>query len=117
MSNSHKSEDLAIRQCNISWTFTYNVSANKIYHNNTKMFLKNKSNHPMNSQDLETLTNRLSFVRAVTSGELIIYNRSKDQILVSMAALNLDPMFIELPMRYFTVAHIISLENKIAETN
>ena len=68
----------------------------------------------MNSQDLDTLTKRLAYIKAVTSYTLLICNRPMNDVLESIHLLNLDPMFINLPVRYFTQVHIKSLEDKIA---
>lgn len=71
----------------------------------------------MNTQDLKTLTNRLAFIRAVISGDLVFLNRPMNDVLIDIKRLDLDPIFVDLPVRYFNAYHIQSLEEKIGSLN
>ena len=64
----------------------------------------------MNFQDLETLNKRLTFIKAVISHSLVIRGRTKNEVLASINSLGLDPMFLELPIVYFSQSQIDSLE-------
>ena len=45
----------------------------------------------MNCQDLETLTKRVAFIKAVYSGSLKVVNRPQKEILIDIKSMNLDP--------------------------